>query len=141
MIRNQPRNRQKIGEKNGINIYSKLESTSKLKNKKTTLKTKTPLKFKSEKQKHKDKNWREVTDAKCVELNYTCQWCGFPGTRDFDDPNRIEGHHIIGRRANIHTPGNCFLAHRQTCHRIITDKSIDVRIYKNKIEWENRNEK
>jgi hypothetical protein len=137
MIRNQPRNRKKIGEKNGINIYSKLESTSKLKIEKTTLKTKTPLKYKSEKQKAKDKNWRTITDDRCKELNYTCQWCGKIGTRDLNEFNRLEGHHITPRRYNINTPENCYVIHKLE-HQYVTDNNVDVRIYKNKMEWENR---
>ncbi len=117
-----------IGTRNGLKIYKTLKT-------KTNLKTKKSLNFKSEKQKEKDKNWRTITDEKCEKLGYKCQWCGKIGTRSFDDLNRLEGHHIIPRRYNIHTPENCYPCHNLTCHDFITDNSIDVRICKNKAEW------
>jgi hypothetical protein len=125
--------RKQIGERNGLKIYTKLEG-------RTQLKSKTPMKQITEKQKGLNKNWRTITDEVCEEEHYICRWCGLIGTRSFEDLNRLEGHHIIPRRYNIHTKENCYPAHNLTCHDFITDHSIDVRIYKTKKEWENRNE-
>ncbi len=133
MLNIHKKSRKLIGKShNGLKVYSRLKSKSKLK-------TTKPLKFKSDKQIVKDKNWRQITDSKCIELGFICQWCGKIGTRDFSEVNRLEGHHILPRRYNVNTPGNCYLAHRQSCHKVITDNSIDVRLYKNKLEWENKN--
>jgi 5-methylcytosine-specific restriction endonuclease McrA len=102
-----------IAIRNGLKIYQ-------------TLKTQKTLKLVSKKQKEVNLCWRKTTDDKCIELNFTCQWCGLKGTREYYDPNRIEGHHIIPRRFNIHTKKNCYLAHKTSCHKFITDNNIDV---------------
>jgi hypothetical protein len=140
-----------IGERNGIKIYK-------------TLKPKKQMNRISQKQKIKNKNWKQITDEKCIELNFTCEWCGQKGTRDFSDFNRLEGHHKLPRRYGDNTKKNCFITHRQSCHKIITDNSINVLEIPdknmwllskkdheklildntttiNKLEWEKRNEK
>ena len=94
----------------------------------------------SKKQAKKNKVWRRVTDELCQELEYCCQWCGYRGQRTV--PDRLDwltGHHIISRaRGGIYTRENCFLVH-QSCHQEITDNNIDIRIYRNKKEWLERN--
>lgn len=122
-----------LGKRNGINVYAPTEKKPRVE-----LKTKTPMKLITPKQKEKNKNWRQITDELCEEEHYICRWCGLVGTRDFNDLNRLEGHHIIPRRYNIHTRENCYPSHNQTCHDFITDNSIDVSVCKTKVEWENR---
>jgi len=101
----------------------------------------TRLKPISKKQKEKNTLWKQVTDQRCRDLNYICQWCGLAGSRVLDDDwAHLDGHHIIPRRFNIHTPENCYICHR-LCHDFIggdnpEHKPIDVTIYKTKQEWE-----
>jgi len=118
----------------------------------TTLKRKTRLKAHkgltrrkrlapvSDKQKTKNTLWDKITDERCYELGFMCQWCHRPGQRN--DPSRfwdfLDGHHIEKRRYNIHTKKNCYIAHR-LCHDFIEDNSIDVREYPDKEAWEQRN--
>jgi len=122
--------RKLLGTRNGIKIYSKLQA-------KSPLKAKTQLKLATPKQIKKNKAWRIVTDEKCVELNFICEWCGKKGTRDFDDFNRLEGHHIVSRRYGDYSKSNCYIIHKIE-HQFITDHSINVKIYRNLKEWENR---
>jgi hypothetical protein len=114
--------RKAIGTKNGLKIYSKLKTTTKIK----------PI---SEKQTKKNKNWKQITDGRCVEENNICQWCKLPGKRD-GGFNGLTGHHIIKRRYGNHTAANCYIAHWATCHQFIEEHNIDVSIYKNKTEWD-----
>jgi len=110
--------------------------------KRTALKRKTPLKAHkrlnpvSPKQAAINELWREITDERASEENFTCQWCHGPGQRT--DPQNIftylDGHHKTKRRYNIHTKENCYIAHR-LCHGFIEEYGIDVRVYPDKRAW------
>jgi len=78
----------------------------------------------SAKQRAINKLWRGITGQKAKDLNYICQWCHLPGSRD-DDFNPLDGHHIIPRRFNVHTYENCYIIHR-LCHNFIKENNIDV---------------
>lgn len=89
----------------------------------------------SPKQREKNKHWNGVTDERCRELNYLCQWCGKVGQRtDRERGDFLDGHHIAKRRYNIHTKENCYICHRAPCHRFIEDNNIDVAICKTEKE-------
>lgn len=122
--------RKLLGTRNGIKVYSTLKT-------KTPLKSKTQLKLATPKQIKKNRTWRIITDERCVMLNFKCEWCGQKGTRDFDDFNRLEGHHIISRRYGDYSKSNCYVIHKIE-HRFITDHSINVKEYPTKLAWENR---
>jgi 5-methylcytosine-specific restriction endonuclease McrA len=93
----------------------------------------------SKKQAVKNASWRKVTDEKAASLDYICQWCGHPGQRVSPKLlGYLDGHHIIKRRFNIHTPENCYIAHRLSCHRFIEDNNINVTEYPDKTTFENR---
>ena len=96
----------------------------------------TPLRKVSHKQAEKNRAWRGIVDELCRENRYVCQWCGFRGQRTV--PERFDwltGHHIVSRaRGGIYTRENCFLV-CQSCHQMITDSNIDVKIYHNKGEY------
>lgn len=121
--------RQQIGSQNGLRIFKKLTT-------KSTLKTQKSLEKVSKKQKVKNKNWKQVTDERCIEENYICQWCLKIGKRD-GGWDCLTGHHILPRRHNVHTKANCYVAH-ELCHGEITDNSIDVLKYPTKLVWVNR---
>lgn len=108
-----------IGKRNGINIY-------------TRLKAKKPLNRESPKHRAIQNEWRKTTEAKSVAQDYLCSWCKLPGIGNF-----LEGHHTVPRRYNVHTQEVCYPVH-PTCHVFITDNNIDVRIYPNRMAWENR---
>ncbi len=84
----------------------------------------------SKKQRAKNKWWTDVTNQRCAELNYVCQYCGKKGQRvNPDNPyTYLDGHHIIKRRFNIHKKDVCYPCHRLPCHREIEDKGIVVSI-------------
>lgn len=82
----------------------------------------------SDKQREKNRIWREITLLKWAELGRKCQWCG-------EYVREPDGHHIIKRRYNIHTKENCYVCHR-FCHSFIEDNNIDVGEYLNKEVWE-----
>jgi hypothetical protein len=127
------KSRKVLGQRNGLKIYARLQT-------KTKLKTETPLKFKSEKQKELDDLWSEITDQKIKITGNRCEWCGRLGQRT-GTANFLSGHHIIKRsHGRIDTLENCFVAHWISCHQFIEQNGIDVRKYKNKTEWEKRNE-
>jgi hypothetical protein len=132
VIHEKPTERKAIGERNGLKIYSTLKA-------KTGLKAKKPINKITEKQKTRNKVWSENTNKRIIELDYTCQWCGKKGQRT-GTLNFLSGHHIEKRRFNNDDISNVYVAHWITCHQFIEQKSIDVRIYKNKKEWEQRNE-
>lgn len=131
MINLNKEEKQPIGTQNGLRIFKKLKA-------KTKLKARKKINFASKKQIIKNKNWRKITDERCIELNFTCEWCGQKGTRDFVF-NRLEGHHKIPRRYGNNTKENCYVVHKSE-HKIITDQNIDVDLYPNKKAWEKRNE-
>jgi len=89
----------------------------------------------SDKQRQKNAHWKQITDEKCAELNYVCQWCGQRGHRLEQGFQILDGHHIIKRRYNIHTKENCYICHRAPCHREIEDNNIDVNQYPNREAW------
>ena len=98
----------------------------------------TPIKHTSNKQKEKNKHWKEVTNQKASDLHYLCQWCGKLGDMLIMDTSFcLDGHHIIKRRYNIHTYKNCYICHR-LCHCFIEDHNIDVGVYPNKKAWEGK---
>jgi hypothetical protein len=131
MIQNHKPERKAIGSRNGIKVYKKLQG-------KTSLKTKKPINKITEKQKTRNKIWSENTNKRIVELDYTCQWCGKRGQRT-GTLNFLSGHHIEKRRFNNDDISNVYVAHWITCHQFIEQKSIDVRIYKTRKEWERIN--
>ena len=93
------------------------------------------IKKRSLKKIDRDRIWNEITDQKCAEEGYYCQWCGKSGhRRDKEDWNWLDGHHIIPRRFNIHTKDNCYIVHRAPCHGEV-DK-IDLEKYPNHEVWE-----
>jgi hypothetical protein len=106
-----------------LKIYSKLKTTTKIK----------PI---SKKQKLINENWAKITDQKFEETGRICLWCEKPGERNGNNP--IHGHHIKRRNGHNNTLDNCYPCHDFVCHTEITDKNIDVTVYKNKKEWENR---
>ncbi len=123
--------RKPIGIRNGIKIYSKLQG-------KTPLKFRTKLRPVSKKQAVKNSNWTKITEDRCKEEDYFCQWCHGKGNRIKGDYKYLDGHHEIPRRNNIHTPEICYIVHRFECHRQITDENVDTRLYKDKEAWERR---
>lgn len=130
MIQNRPK-RVAIGELNGIKIYKRLTG-------KTKLKANKPINKVSAKQAVKNKCWKKITDEKFEAVGKICLWCGKHGSRNGDNP--INGHHIEKRNGHNNTIENCYPCHDWGCHSTITDKNINVNIYKNKLEWEKRNE-
>jgi len=100
----------------------------------------TRLKPVSHRQAEKNRAWRRIVDELCEERKYICQWCSFKGQRTVQERlDWLTGHHIIKRsRGGIYTKENCFLVH-QSCHQQITDNNIDIRIYRSKKEWLERN--
>jgi len=84
----------------------------------------------SDKQKEKNAHWKKVTDERCEELDYICQYCGRKGQRDNpNDPwTYLDGHHTVKRRYNIHTKEVCYPCHRLPCHSFIEDNNIEVAI-------------
>lgn len=131
MLHEKERERKLIGNHNGLNIFSKLKSKSVLKSKKHINKA-------SERQKERNRIWSEVTNQKITDLNFHCEWCGRLGQRTGTE-NFLSGHHIIKRRFRIDTYENCYISHWITCHSYIENNGIDVRIFPNKLAWENRN--
>lgn len=129
MIRNEPKPEQ-IGERNGLKIRAKLKTNKPLKTKRNINKV-------SQKQRERNKNWSEVTNQKIIELGYRCQWCGGLGQRT-GTMNFLSGHHIQKRRYHNDDISNVYICHWLTCHCFIEQNSIDVSVYKNKLEWENR---
>ena len=80
----------------------------------------------SAKQKEKNRIWKGVTDARCCKLNFVCEYCGKDGQRQtLDRWDYLDGHHIIKRRFNDNTSGNCYICHR-LCHQEIELKHIQV---------------
>ena len=68
----------------------------------------------SDKQKEINKLWNGITDERCLDENFICQWSGEWGHRgDPEDPNYLDGHHIIPRRFNVHTKKNCYIVKRK----------------------------
>ena len=134
MIQNRPK-RVKIGEQNGIGIYKRLTG-------KTKLKTKTPINQKSQKQKYIDSEWHKNVQQKCIDLDFTCQWCGKKGlpTKAGLSRNCLTGHHIIKRRFGIHTYENVYICH-WNCHDWIETHNIKVERYPALKDWENRDAK
>jgi hypothetical protein len=114
-----------IGKRNGINVYSRLTS-------KTPLKAHKGLNKVSEKQRAKNKAWKKVTEQKAHALGYICQWCLCPLQQHLI--KRIDGHHIIKRRYNIHTIDNCYIVIGE-CHSFIEDNNIDVRVIPDKYHY------
>lgn len=109
--------------------------------KRTELKRNKPIKKVSEKQKEKNAHWNKVTDQRCRELEFTCQWCGMCGSRIMSGWYFLEGHHIVRRsRGRIDTAENCYPCHGR-CHSFITDNNVDINVYRNKKEWEARDER
>ncbi|MFA5299757.1 MAG: HNH endonuclease signature motif containing protein [Lutibacter sp.] len=121
------KSRKVLWQRNGLKIYTKLKANKQLK-------TRTKLKPMSEKQTIKTEQWNKITDEVFEENGKICLWCGKPAKRE-----KVDGHHIIPRCYNDHSKANNYPVHRFGCHTEITDKNIDVRKYKNKIAWENRN--
>lgn len=119
-----------LAYRNGIALYTKLKA-------KTKMKVITP------RQRKKNATWKEITEAKIAELKGICQWCELYGERfGF---NGLEGHHIISRRFNIHTPENCMIVHH-FCHQEIEDKQINIALFPTLKLWklevgENREER
>jgi hypothetical protein len=124
-----------IGERNGLKIYTRLTTKKPLRSS-TALKSHKKINSISAKQRERNKNWREITDKKCVDTGFICQWCGEYGKRD-DDFNPLDGHHIKKRRYMIDTYENDFICHR-LCHQFIEDNGIKVEVYSNKIAYDNR---
>lgn len=77
----------------------------------------------SEKQKAKNKLWAEITNQRARLLNFICEWCHKRGSR-IAEFNPLNGHHIIPRRYNIHTPENCYLCH-DLCHDEIENITVE----------------
>ena len=103
--------------------------------KKTPLKRKKGINPVTDKQREKNARWKKITDEKCEELDYVCQWCGGSGQREIPEAfNYLDGHHAIKRRFNINTKKNCYVCHRK-CHREIEDRSIDVLVYPTREAW------
>ena len=99
-----------------------------------------PIKAKSDKQRAKDRHWKETTDIKANALGFKCQWCGGLGVRIWNENpwEYLSGHHILPRRFNIHTYDNCYICHELPCHNLIENNNVDVRVYPNKNAWETR---
>lgn len=82
----------------------------------------------SKKQRIRNKLWAEITDQLCLELKYTCQYCGKLGQRDNLGNlwTYLDGHHIFKRsRGRLDTKENCYPCHRH-CHEEIERKNIVV---------------
>ena len=122
--------RKPIGKRNGLNIYTRLAT-------KTKLKANKPMKLITPKQQKINHNWAKVTEQRTIEEKNICQWCKQPGNRSGWNP--LTGHHIIKRRYNIHTKDNCYVVHWNE-HQYIENNSIDVSVYPNKEAWEKRND-
>lgn len=98
----------------------------------------TPINKVSEKQKRRNKEWADITDRVCEELQYICQYCGKKGQRSnswrFD---YLDGHHILLKsRGGIDAKENCYIAHR-LCHQYIHGHNVIVSLgdYKNRELW------
>lgn len=63
-----------------------------------------------------------------------CEWCGEQGMLNSQSFRAVWGHHKDGDRNNC-AIDNCYIVHH-TCHHFITEHHVDVRIYKNKKEWD-----
>jgi hypothetical protein len=122
--------RKPIGERNGLKIYTRLQTRTQLKaNKKIN-----PV---TAKQRARNKSWSEVTNKRIEQVENRCEWCGKIGQRT-GTLNFLTGHHKLKRRFNDDTIENCYIVHWITCHQFIEHHSVDVNIYHNKTEWEKR---
>jgi hypothetical protein len=130
MIRNEPR-KPIIGQRNGLNIRQILRA-------KTKLKVQKPINKITQKQRERNKNWSEVTNKRIEQTGSRCEWCGKLGQRN-GTLNFLSGHHKVKRRFGNDSIENCYVAHMISCHQFIEDNSVDVSIYKNRLDWEKRN--
>ena len=96
-----------------------------------------PLRKVSKKQQEKNKLWNEITNQKCKELDYRCQWCGRYGVRVGDNAFMLlAGHHIRNRsQGGSYDKENCYVCHWLPCHLEIRDNNVDVNKYPDRLSW------
>lgn len=117
-IREAPRNRTLLGyDRNGIAIYKKLKPKQGLNIKKSQkrLKVYTKIQQVSEKQRAKNKTWKEIELLALKRANYTCE----AKLEGCEGDKYLQGHHIIFRsKGGKHTLENTLICCSH-CHDLL----------------------